>query len=209
MANKRTLLVEGNDDKHVIYSLCSIRGVREVDQVIPLGSVDDLLADFPVRLKASDDGDIIGVVLDADTDLLSRWKALRDRLIQAGYAAVPDSPIPEGTVVDPPAGTLLPRVGVWLMPDNQADGILENFVQFLVPNGSRLFDHVKSSVASIPESERRFKQLKEPKALIHTWLAWQKEPGKPLGQAITARYLDPDVLQVDVLVAWLNRLFFE
>ena len=29
-----------------------------------------------------------------------------------------------------------------------------------------------------------------------------------MGMAITARFLDPDVAQVDVLVSWLNRLYF-
>jgi hypothetical protein len=94
------------------------------------------------------------------------------------------------------------------MPDNQTKGILEDFLRFLVPTGSLLFDHVKSSVATIPVGEQRFSQLAEPKAIIHTWLAWQKEPGKPLGTAITARYLDPDVAQVDVLATWLKQLFF-
>jgi hypothetical protein len=55
---------------------------------------------------------------------------------------------------------------------------------------------VQSSVAAIPEAERRFGPLAEPKAIIHTWLAWQKEPGKPLGTAITARFLDPNVAEV-------------
>jgi len=43
---------------------------------------------------------------------------------------------------------------------------------------------------------------------MHTWLAWQEEPGKPLGTAITAKFLDANVAQVDVLVAWLKALFF-
>ena len=94
------------------------------------------------------------------------------------------------------------------MPDNRSKGILEDFLYFLVPTNSMLFDHVKSSVADIPAGERRFSQLDEPKAIIHTWLAWQKEPGKPLGTAITAKFLDANVIQVDVLVAWLKRLFF-
>lgn len=94
------------------------------------------------------------------------------------------------------------------MPDNQTKGILEDFLHFLVPTGSLLFSHVKSSVAGVPEGERRFSQLDQPKAIIHTWLAWQKEPGKPLGTAITAKFLDPNVAQVDVLVAWLKGLFF-
>lgn len=110
--------------------------------------------------------------------------------------------------LDPPAGTLLPRLGVWIMPDNQKSGTLEDFLRFLVPQPTILFDHVRNSVAAIPEGERRFKPLDEPKAIIHTWLAWQKEPGRPFGTAITARFLDPNVPEVDVLVAWLNRLFF-
>ena len=94
------------------------------------------------------------------------------------------------------------------MPDNQTKGILEDFLRFLVPPGSGLFSHVESSVASIPDEERRFSQLAQPKAIIHTWLAWQADPGKPLGTAITAKFLDPHVAQVDVLVAWLKELFF-
>ena len=150
---------------------------------------------------------IVGIVMDADADLNARWQSLRDRLLKLGYT-VPAAPAIDGTIIDRPAGAFLPRVGIWIMPDNQTRGILEDFLRFRVPAGSRLFDHVTTSVATIPEGERRFSQLAEPKALIHTWLAWQEEPGKPLGTAITARYFDPGVAQVDVLVSWLNRLFF-
>jgi hypothetical protein len=208
MAAKRILLVEGVDDEHVLKHLCGNREVPRLDEVKSHGGVEQLLDSFPVRLKASEDGDIVGVVIDADTDLNSRWQSLRNSLIKVGYQDVTKTPLPDGTILDPPPGILLPRVGIWIMPDNQTKGILEDFLRFLVPAESRLFDHVKSSVAAIPEGERRFSQLAEPKALIHTWLAWQAEPGKPLGIAITARYLDPDVAQVDVLVSWLKRLFF-
>ena len=208
MAAKRTLLVEGKDDEHVLKHVCGNRGVPHLDEVKRLENVDQLLEHFPVRLKASEDGDIVGLVIDADTDLAARWQSLRERLILVEYENVPEDPAADGTILDPPAGKLLPRVGIWIMPDNQSEGILENFLRFLVPDGSALFRHVESSVAAIPAGERRFSDLAAPKAIIHTWLAWQEEPGKPLGTAITARYLDPDVAQVDVLVSWLNRLFF-
>lgn len=209
MAAKRILLVEGIDDKHVLKHLCGTRGVPHLDDVKAHEGVNELLNSFPVFLKASEDGDIVGVIIDADTDLNSRWQSLQDRLIRVGYQGVPEIPSPDGTILDPPPDVLLPRVGIWIMPDNQTKGILEDFLQFLVPSsGSRLLDHVKSSVAAIPPGEMRFGHLAEPKAIIHTWLAWQEEPGKPLGTAITARYLDSRVAQVDVLVAWLNRLFY-
>jgi hypothetical protein len=45
------------------------------------------------------------------------------------------------------------------------------------------------------------------KANIHTWLAWQEEPGKPMGQAITAKYLNPKSKQAELFVNWLRALF--
>lgn len=208
MPAKKILLVEGNDDEHVLKAVCGRRNGPYLDEIKAHGGVDRLLESLPVRLKASADGEIVGVVIDADTDLNARWKSLQDRLNEVGYQGVPENPLPDGTILDPPIGKLLPRVGIWIMPDNRNKGILEDFLRFLVPAESILFKHVQSSVAAIPEGEQRFSQLAEPKALIHTWLAWQEEPGRPMGMAITARFLDPDVTQVDVLVSWLNRLYF-
>ena len=45
------------------------------------------------------------------------------------------------------------------------------------------------------------------KALIHTWLAWQEDPGTPLGLAVTKRYLDGDHALAQQFVQWLLRLF--
>jgi len=208
MPVRRILLVEGPDDEHVLKHICGNRGISRPLAVKPHGGVDQLLESVPVSLKASEEGDIVGVVIDADTDLSARWQSLRDRLARVGYSDLPALPAADGTIIEPPDDKLLPRVGIWLMPDNQTKGILEDFLTFLVPAGSQLFEHAKTSVATIPENEVRFSKLAKPKALIHTWLAWQDEPGKPLGTAITARYLDPGVTQVDVLVSWLNRLFF-
>ncbi len=62
-------------------------------------------------------------------------------------------------------------------------------------------------VKVIIEEDRRFRDVYESKAHIHTWLAWQKEPGKPLGQAITARYLDADAPHAQQLMDWIRKLF--
>lgn len=207
MLGKKVLLVEGTDDEHVVKHVCGNRGVRKLDEIKPHGSVQQLLDSFPVRLKESD-LEALGVVIDADTDLAGRWGSLKHRLASAGYRNIPPHPAPAGTILLPPQGALLPRVGIWLMPDNQSCGILEDFMRFLVPPDSALFQHVEVSVGGIPEQERRFSTQDRPKAIIHTWLAWQSEPGKPLGTAITAKFLDPNVAQVDVLVGWLNSLFF-
>ncbi|MDZ4860700.1 MAG: DUF3226 domain-containing protein [Candidatus Hydrogenedentes bacterium] len=204
---KNVLLVEGPDDEHVLKHVCGNRGLPKIDEIKPQGGVDRLLENLPVRLKESDLA-ALGVIIDADIKVASRWDALRTRLVRAGYPNPPTVPDSIGTVILPPANSLLPRAGFWIMPDNTTPGALEDFLQFLIPSGSALFEHVKSSVVSIPEDEKRFTPRMESKAMVHTWLAWQVEPGKPLGTAITARYLDPDVPEVDSLVSWLKRLFF-
>ena len=209
MANGKILLVEGTDDEHVLKHICGNRGIPHLDEVEKYGGIEKLLESLGVRLSLlNGEGDVIGIVIDADTDISPRWQSIRDRITNIGYQNVPDQPDPDGTILDPPAGTYLPRLGVWIMPNNQTGGILEDFLRFLVPQPNILFDHAKVSVAAIPEGERRFKQLYEPKAVIHTWLAWQEEPGRPFGTAISACFLDPNVPEVDVLVAWLKRLFF-
>lgn len=192
----------------MLTHLSNTRGGPRFDEIIPHEGDTTLLDGIYVRLKAAGDAATAGIVMDADTDLAARWQSLRDRLIRLGYTAVPGTPAVDGTIIEPPAGAFLPRLGIWIMPDNQTKGVLEDFLRFLVPAGSPLFDHVTTSVRAIPDDARRFSPLAEPKALIHTWLAWQEKPGKPLGTAITARYLDPGVAQVDTLVSWLNRLFF-
>ena len=202
-------MVEGTDDKHVLKHICGNHGIPHLDEVKNCGSVEKLIESIEVRLPLLiEEGDVVGVVIDADTEIRDRWQSIRNRIIGVGYQNVPDQPDPDGTILDPPAGAYLPRLGVWIMPNNQTSGILEDFLRFLVPQPNILFDHAKASVAAIPEGERRFKQLYEPKAVIHTWLAWQEYPGRPFGTAISACFLDPSVTEVDVLAAWLKRLFF-
>ena len=213
MANGKILLVEGTDDEHVLKHICGNRDIPHLDEVKSCGNDIKLIENLEVRLKVSEEGDVIGVVIDADTDIADRWKSIRNRITDAdvGYQNVPSQPDPDGTILDPPAGTLLPRLGVWIMPNNQISGILEDFLHFLVPQPNILFDYAKACVKSIPDvpdDEGVFKSKDESKAVIYTWLAWQKDPGLPFGTAITARFLDPDVPEVDVLAAWLKRLFF-
>ena len=164
MANRRILLVEGVDDEHVMRHICGNHGIPRLDEIKQHGGASELLESAPVQIKASETGDVVGIVIDADTNMLTRWQSLRDRIVAAGYDNVPDAPDPDGTIIDPPEGTLFPRVGIWIMPDNRTDGILENFLRFLVPQPSVLLDHVEQSVVAIPAGERRFRQPEdEPK----------------------------------------------
>jgi hypothetical protein len=208
MADKRLLLVEGANDKHVILAIQGRRGIRLLDsekkEFMVCDDVGRLLSSLPIQLKGSDIAQL-GVVVDADVNPSNRWTELRSILLAAGYADVPQTPSAQGTIVEAPTDSILPRVGIWLMPDNKSPGILEDFLQFLVPANCGLFSHAQTVVSTLPE--KKFSPVAEPKALVHTWLAWQEDPGRPLGQSITARYLDAGVPEVDVFVEWLRRLF--
>ena len=208
MTHGKVMFVEGTDDKHVVMHICGNHGIPDLDKIEPVGGDDQLLKRIPVELKsASEEGDVIGVVIDADQNVSGRWQSLREKLRCVGYMDVPDEPGPGGTILLPPtAEPLLPRTGVWIMPDNRTEGILEDFLRFLVPRGDSLLAYADSCVDSIPE--QRFSENDRIKAVMHTWLAWQSEPGKPYGQAITAKFLDPQSDHAKDFATWIRRLFF-
>ena len=45
------------------------------------------------------------------------------------------------------------------------------------------------------------------KAQVHTFLAWQDEPGRPMGESITRRYFQINVPKALNFVEWIRKLF--
>ena len=197
------LLVEGKDDKHVIYSLLEHHHVAENFTVKDVEGVDKLIQAFRASLRIRD-SEILGIVIDADDDMPARWRSLSNILMETGYTDVPPNPSELGLVL---AATDLPKVGIWIMPDNKLPGMIEDFIRFLVPVHDALWNRAENAVNEIPAHQVSFRPSYRSKAVVHTWLAWQKEPGKPLGQAITAKYLNADAAYAKAFVAWLQNLF--
>lgn len=104
-------------------------------------------------------------------------------------------------------GPARPRLGIWMMPDNRVEGMLEDFLLRLVHEHDPLVGRARDAVTGIPEAQRRFAPTYGSKAVAHTWLAWQQEPGTALGQAITKRYLDPARAPAPAFRRWLLELF--
>lgn len=202
MADPLLLVVEGPDDLHVISNLLKHHSFRPPFKIQPEDGYQNLQERLSRRLKPGTDLERLGIVVDADVG--RRWQSVKGTLARAGYTELPDMPDPAGTVVD---HDIMPRVGVWIMPDNVLPGMLEDYLAFLVPPGDTLLDRARHAIAGIPEADRRFADVHHAKALIHTWLAWQEDPGTPMGQAITKRYLDADSPRVAGFLAWLARLF--
>lgn len=210
---KNILLVEGKDDLNVIAHLLrhhlAIEKVEEVVNIQDKESVNNLLDGLRNDLQRSE-LERLGIILDADFPPENRWAALRDRLTRLAditVAGLPTAPAADGLIFPAQRQDREVRVGVWLMPDNQRSGMLEDFVSFLVPAGDLLWGRTKTVVADIPTDQRRFPTQHQSKAEIHTWLAWQEEPGKPLGLAIRARYLDAAAPHAQRFVGWLRQLF--
>ena len=111
MTSKHVLMVEGPDDEHVVKHICDQRNLGTIEKIQPYGGKNPLIESIGVRLKESDIA-VLGIILDADTDLQARWQAVSSRLSTAGYSNIPATPSPEGTVIESPADSLLPKVGI-------------------------------------------------------------------------------------------------
>lgn len=197
------LLVEGPDDAQVFFHLLRYYKLDNQISIQPREGIDNLLEAFEVELMRRAETRL-GIIVDADADLATRWQALRQKLLRAGYSSVPHNPDPAGTILTQEGR---PVVGLWLMPNNTIPGMLEDFISLLIPVGDVLWPMAQESVQQVVTTERRFPQTQVMKANVHTWLAWQEEPGKPMGQAITKRYLDAASPQAQQVIGWLRRLF--
>ncbi len=152
-----------------------------------------------IELKIQDEERIerIGIMVDADTDVHTRWRELHRVLNRSGYVNIPQSPAASGTLITQDD---LPAIGVWIMPNNIIPGELEHFIEFLVPQRltNTLRQYARKVVDEVPV--RHFNEQDTMKAYIHSWLAWQKSPGRPMGWAISMRYLDANVPEARLLI---------
>lgn len=208
---KRLLLVEGNNDKHVVWALLNHHSIPETFDVRELRGIDERIQNVRVRIRTfqgSQDLERLGIVFDADELGERRWERLRVELAPL-LVNIPEKPEANGTVVSFGGNK---RLGIWVMPDNCLPGKLEDFLGFLVKENDSLLPRVDQFLQSLPTREEcpaRYPDKDIVKARIHGWLAIQEEPGKPMGQAITARYLDANAPMASVFIAWIRRLFVD
>ena len=196
----RLLLVEGVDDKHVVGHLWKrVYGSDPPFYIRDEGGISVLLEYIGNEVKAPV-REALGIVVDANDDISSRWEAVTDRLRGADIDP-PTRPDPEGVVID---GT--PRVGIWLMPDNASTGELEDFVAKMVPSDDAVWPMSKGYIEGIPRPERKFKEGKILRAQIHAWLAAREDP-RQMGLAIKTEDLDIDGALCKRFAGWLERLF--
>ena len=102
----------------------------------------------------------------------------------------------------------LPTIGIWLMPDNVNNGYLEYFVEQLIPNDDVILPLAKSAIADLmTKNYCKFTEVKQQKAIIYNWLAWQQSPGLPFGAALEAGFLSAEKESLQPFLNWIGRSF--
>lgn len=202
------LLVEGNNDRHVVWALCERHDFPENFDVVDCQSIDRVFSQFRLRLSIPENNQRIGVMVDADVNLEKRWNTFLSLIQATGKYDCGNVKLEKNGVVLAPKDAAYPIVGIWIMPDNNLNGMLEDFVVSLAQPDDILMvkaDEVLNALES--EGIQRYKSVHRTKAKIHTFLAWQDEPGKPMGQAITAKVLDANSPNAVAFVNWLRKLY--
>ena len=196
----RVLIVEGLDDKHVVQRIgerCAPSPSFHVEQKDGIDTLlDDLGADILAPGRQS-----VGIVVDANNNVLARWAAVRHRLADERID-IPNSPEASGTVIPSKAGR--PRIGIWMMPDNCTVGELEDFVVQMIPADDQVWPLSQRYIEEIPSPA--FSAGKTRRAQLYAWLATRERP-RHMGLAIRARDLDVDGELCNRFVDWLMRLF--
>ncbi len=217
MANHNCiLLVEGETDQGFLIEVLKALNLEVDVKVAPpkeLGgsynSKQGVFNYLPTLLNQLADGTLLhlAVIVDADT------------APDGGYQRTYDSvnaivkPIGYSLKANPLGGLIfehndgLADFGLWIMPDNFKEGMLEDWLKQCVhPNEQALFNHAVSVVDNLPFTPK-FRDIHKTKAEVSTWMAWQKQPGHGLYRAVTDQLLDSKKPLYTDLIAWLKHIF--
>jgi hypothetical protein len=196
LSKSRLLIGEGWDEVNFFEALLAHLNIGDI-QVEQYGGKNGLpsyLREF--RLRPGNQGIVaLGITRDTDPTLPQAFQSVCGALASYGLSS-PGSP---GQVVAGP-----PRVGVFLMPDNQRTGMLEDLC----------WDAVQTDPA-IPCVQDYFQCISQkagrqpnnlPKARMHAWLASQLEPDRRLGEAAKSGFLPWSNAAFATLISFIQNL---
>jgi hypothetical protein len=215
---ERLLLVEGPNDCHAVFQLMwLVHKANPVFGIHECGGDDKVLDSLSSRLVSSQPKQkTLGLILDSDTEGLNADQVIQSRLDQlrarvGEYYPVPDVFPERGLILDPLASRQdadrLPKLGVWLMPNNKAYGMFEDLLM------ESLVDEVRQYTSKVVNQAKAdkiatFKDIHLSKAIIRTYMAWQDPPDiQYLGLAIKKRTFENIEAKCTQLIHWLGLLF--
>ena len=217
---ERVLLVEGQDDKHLVWQICrrepslfstyrtgyelwvTLLQPPTTFLISEKGNRSELLKSIRQEMVVRD-RKAVGILVDSDSSIATAWADVWREIANTGIQQ-PGSLNHSGTIV--PATNHHPSVGVWLMPDNQVNGELEDFAVRMVPSNNQVWPLSSNYIHQIPTQHQKFTPAKADKAILYAWLAALQEPGR-VGAAVGAGALDISGQLCQGFVAWLTKLF--
>lgn len=210
MDHAKILVVEGKDEQYLIPELLEKCGVLWPRNPHPFeiqeqGGVENILANGFIQTKLKESRlQALGIVVDADEAPHEKWQSIL-REIPASYGA--PALLPPGGLILPGPHADGPRLGVWIMPDNQTNGMIETLIAQLRKGTPDLLEHIDASICQARKLGAAFRTVHTDKARVHTWLAWQDPPGAPMGQAVLKNMLKVDDPILNKFVTWARKLF--
>lgn len=220
------LLVEGEDDRGFFEQVCKSLQLNPDIKVAP---PKDYQADYEETLRNGKQGALnlledlltelldesaaikrLALIIDADYDTeeakgLGYQKTIKqicDRVAEYNFGLVSNQT--RGLFFE--HGDGVAKFGLWIMPNNEQDGMLEDFIKTCIKtNEQSLFTHAVQVVDDVPD--KKFKSHHYSKAQVNTWLAWQKPPGHGLYYSVSDKLLNDEHALFQDLTQWLKQIF--
>lgn len=205
------LLVEGAEEQHVIPHLLDKHIVwGDIPEEWPVkihqfGGIEKMLSSGAIsaQLKASDLR-AVGIIVDANSDAQNRFNQISSRVKEVFSNF--DAKLTDDGVVWRSASNI--TVGIWVMPDNSGNGMLETFLAYLLDSSTeRLWKHVCDFADEAKKLGGGYKDVHLDKARIHSFLAVQDEPGHSLGVAAQKKSFDLRPKVAKQFVDWFTKVF--
>ncbi len=216
MSQKKILLVEGKGDQEFFQKLCE---KIDLSVEVKVNTPQDHGAERngkPAALKLLDtlmaqlaDGRITHLAMVVDADYVEdNWgyeitfQSVVKKIQLHGY--IDSSSQLPGLCFPHPDG--FNPFGLWIMPDNRSEGMLEDWLVKAAKEEERyLLDHAVTTVGKL--TTPKFKPIHTRKAEVATWLAWQKTPGAGLDSVIWQDLMNMRAIPVEHIIQWLRRIY--
>ena len=203
------LLVEGEEDKRIIPELMEKNGIpwekrEEPVYIKPCDGYENIDVNLISTALQKSGLKALGIIIDADDNFDQRWTSIRNACLKS----IPDIPeeLPITGLVHPTDSGI--KFGVWIMPDNQTQGMLETFLTYLIPDEDEpLWQYAKEVATEAQNRGATFINSHFDNASIYSWLAWQNPPGRQLHDAVKQKIFNPTHPQAQSFVNWFKQLY--
>ena len=214
---KSKLIVEGSSDEFFFKKMCLKHGF-DVEVAVDTPSIfggrdtkQGVLNILQVAIKQLESSYLerLGIIIDSDyivngggleNTLLQIHNKIKDHGYPSPYQRLPNSGIYFEGEND------LPKLGVWVMPNNLDEGMLEDWMLSIChPNEQKFLNNVTQIVTTMPSP--RFSKIHEAKAIANTWLAWQKKPDRGLYNLFQEGLIDENHQNYKNWLDWMTEIF--